>query len=172
MAAVSKRWVMVGALLTVASQLSVHAQDSAIKRFQIHVTEPVYTGFPIWIQADLSFPQEVRYPYQENPSDIGPNRLEVRRGNQILAPVPIKPWFGAGGIGDGSIAPQDSPTNRLPLHLQYVLNEAGMYSVRWTEVRHTFAAGRMTEVIVAQSDWTTFEAKQSTPEQREAWLQK
>ena len=172
MAAFSKRWVLIGALLTVALRLPVHSQDSPVKGFQIHVTEPAYTGFPIWIQADLTFPQEVRYPYHEDPSDIGPNRLEVRRGNQILAPVPFKPWLGGGGIVDGSIAPQDSPTNRLPLHLQYALNEAGTYSVRWTEVRHTFAAGRMTEVIVAQSDWTTFETMQSTPEQREAWLQK
>ncbi len=59
MAAFSKRWVLIGALLTVALRLPVHSQDSPVKGFQIHVTEPAYTGFPIWIQADLTFPQEV-----------------------------------------------------------------------------------------------------------------
>jgi hypothetical protein len=163
MGIVSLRWVLLGTLLTVALQLPVHAQDSPIRRFQVHITEPAYTGFPIWIEAD-SPPQEVRYPYHEDPSDMGPNRLEVRRGNQILAPLPFKPWFGGGGLIDGSIAPQDSPRNRLPLHLQYALNVAGAYSVRWTEVRQN--------VVVAQSDWTTFNLKQSKSEQRKAWLQK
>jgi hypothetical protein len=39
-----------------------------------------------------------------------------------------------------------------------------VYSVRWTEV--------WSNVVVAQSDWTTFELKQSKPEQRDAWLKK
>jgi len=103
-----------------------HVQSSGAQKFQIRVTDPAYTGLPIWIYAELSSPLEIRYPYGEDPEDFGPNRLEVKRSNDLLAPVPFKPWVGRGGIVDGSIAPATSPTNRLPLHAQYSLDTAGV----------------------------------------------
>jgi hypothetical protein len=50
---------------------------SKVKKFQIRVTAPAYTGLPIWIYAQLGFPLEIRYPYGEDPGNFGPNKLEA-----------------------------------------------------------------------------------------------
>jgi hypothetical protein len=155
-----------------AALSSAHAQVSSVQNFQIHVTDPAYAGLPLWIYAELSFPLEIHYPYGEDPGDFGPNRLEVKRENHVLEQVPFKPWVVGRGIVDGWIAPPSSPKNRLPLHLQYSLDKPGMYSVRWTVVRHNFQNGQMVETVVAQSDWLDFEVRESTPEQRKDWFEK
>jgi len=172
MGAVAARWMIAVVFLATFAKAPAHAQSSGVQKFQIRVPDPAYTGLPIWIYAELSSPLEIRYPYGEDPDDFGPSRLEVRRGNDVLAPVAFKPWVVGGGIVDGSIAPATSPTNRLPLHLEYSLNTAGVYSVRWTVVRHLFRDGQIAETVVAQSDWLDFEVKQSSEEQRSDWLQK
>jgi len=166
------RWIFTIALLAAGAPSWAHAQTPNVQKFQIQLFDPAYTGMPVWIHAELSFPLEIRYPYGEDPEDFGPNRLEVKRGSDVLAPFAFKPWGGRGGIVDGSIAPATSPTNRLPLHLEYSLNTAGVYSVRWTVVRHLFQDGQIGETVVAQSDWLDFEVKQSSQEQRSDWLQK
>ena len=169
---IQMRWILTVALLAAGALGWAHAQTSNLQKFQIQLSGPAYTGMPVWIHAELSSPLEIRYPYGEDPEDFGPNRLEIRRGNDVLVQVPFKPWVGRGGIVDGSIAPATSPTNRLPLHLEYSLNTAGVYSVRWTVVRHLFRDGQIAETVVAQSDWLDFEVKQSSEEQRSDWLQK
>jgi hypothetical protein len=166
------RWILTVALLATAAPGWAHPQTSNVQKFQIQLSDPAYTGMPVWIHAELSFPLEIRYPYGEDPEDFGSNRLEVKRENSLLPKVPFKPWVGRGGIVDGSIAPATSPKNRLPLHLQYALDKPGIYTVRWTEVRHDFQDGQMTETVVAQSDWLDFEVRQSTPEQRKDWFEK
>jgi hypothetical protein len=166
-----RRMLTVALLATVALS-SADAQTSSVQKFQIRVTDPALAGLPIWIYAELSFPLEIRYPYGEDPEDFGPNRLEVKRENHLLAQVPFKPWVVGGGLVDGSIAPPTSPKNRLPLHLQYVLDKPGIYSVRWTVVRHGFQDGHMTETVAAQSDWLDFEVRQATREQRKEWFEK
>jgi len=158
------RRILTVAFLVTAALSSAHAQTSSVQKFQIRVTDPAFTGLPIWIHAELSFPLEIRYPYGENPQEIGLNRIEVKRENHLLAQVPFKPWAVVGGFG--SIAPPTFPKNRLPLHLLYALDKSGIYSVRWTVVR------QMTETGVAQSDWLDFEVRQSTPEQRKDWFEK
>lgn len=98
----------------------------------------------------------------------------MKREGQVL--LPRSTFHGVGSVGegilDGWVAPASAPTNRLPLHLRYTINEPGTYSVRWTKVQHTFKDDRPTQVVVARSDWLTFEVGPSTVEQREAWLQK
>jgi hypothetical protein len=165
------RWTLTVALLATAAPGWAHAQTSNVQKFQIQLSDPAYTGMPVWIHAELSFPLEIRYPYGEDPEDFGSNRLEVKRENSLLPKVPFRPWVGRGGIVDGSIAPATSPKNRLPLHLQYALDKPGIYSVRWTELRHGFQDGQITETVVAQSDWLDFEVRQSTPEQRKDWFE-
>jgi hypothetical protein len=165
------RRILTMAFLATAALSSAHAQTS-VQKFQIRVTDPAYTGLPLWIYAELSFPLEIHYPYREDPEDFGPNRIELRRENQLLDKVPFKPWVAGGGLVDGWIAPPTSPKNRLPLHLQYSLDKPGIYSVRWTVVRHNFQNGQMTETVVAQSDWLDFEVRQSTQEQRKDWFEK
>jgi hypothetical protein len=167
------RWIILAALLATGAPRWAHVQTSNVQKFQIQISNPVYTGMPIWIQAALSLPLEVRYPYGEDPGNFGPNRLEVKRENHVLAQIPYKSW-GSVSVGpvDGSIAPATSPKNRLPLHLQYALDKPGTYSVRWTVVRHNFQDGKMAELVVAQSDWVDFEVRRSTPEQRKNWFEK
>lgn len=160
-------------LLATGSPGWAHAQTSNVQKFQIQISDPAYTGMPVWLHADLSFPLEVRYPYGENPGNFGPNRLEVKRENNILAQIPFKSWGSVStGPVDGSIAPATSPKNRLPLHLQYVLDKPGTYSVRWTVVRHSFQDGKLAELVVAQSNWVDFEVRQSTPDRRKNWLER
>lgn len=172
MGALQVRRMLALAILATVAFSSTPAQVPKVQNFQIHITAPAYIGLPVWIYAELSSPLETRYPYSVNPENFGPNRLEIKRGSDVLEPVAYKPWLEVEeGIIDGSIAPATSPTNRLPLHLKYPLNTPGIYSIRWTVVRHLFRDGQMAETVEAQSDWLNFEVKQSTQEQRSTWLQ-
>ena len=69
------------------------------------------------------------------------------------------------GRVEGSIAPSTSPPNRLPLHLGFVIDKPGHYSVRWTVIGSALAPG-----VLAQSGWLDFDVVASTPAAREAWL--
>jgi hypothetical protein len=165
------RRILLLAMFATAAASPAHAQVSSVQSFQIRLTNPAYAGLPVWIYAELNFPLEIHFPYGEDPGDFGPNRLELKREHHVLERLPFKPWVGGGGIVDGWIAPPSSPKNRLPLHLQYSLDKPGMYSVRWTVVRHNFQNGQMVETVVAQSEWLDFEIRQSTPEQRTDWFE-
>jgi hypothetical protein len=170
---IQARRILAVAILATAPLSSAHAQVSNVQKFQIHVTDPAYTGLPIWINAELRFPLEIRYPYGEDPGNFGPNKLEVKHENRVIEQESHEASVSAStGPLDGSIAPASSPKNRLPLHLRYALDKPGIYSVRWTEVRHSFQNGEMVEEVVAQSDWLDFEVRQSTPEQRRDWIEK
>ena|SRR5215831_2732557 len=109
---IQTRRMLVVAFLVTASLRSAYPQVSTVQKFQIHLTDPAYTGLPIWVYAESSFPLEIHYPYGEDPEDFGPNRLEVKRENQLLERVPFKPWVLGGGILDGWIAPPSSPNDR------------------------------------------------------------
>ena len=161
------RWVFASAVFATLTTCPSRAQVPHIQKFQTHVTQPAYTGMPIWIYAEVDFPLEIRYPYGEDPRNFGPNKLELKFAGRLLEHEPFdpSPSVTAGPV-DGSIAPATSPKNRLPLHLGYALRTPGTYSVRWTEVRHVFRNEQMVDDIVAQSDWLDFQVRQSTPEQR------
>jgi len=45
-------------------------QVSSVQNFQVHVTDPAYTGLPVWVYADFSSPLKIHYPYGEDPGDI------------------------------------------------------------------------------------------------------
>jgi hypothetical protein len=172
MNAIQVRRVLNLAFVTTFAVAMTRAQTPSVQKFQILVSSPAYARLPIWIDANLNFPLEARYPYHEDPGDFGPNRLEVKRDNKMLDRLPFKPWVVLDGPLNGSMAPVGSPKNRLPLHLQYALDNPGIYSVRWTVVRHGVEGGRITETIVAQSDWVDFQVRQSTSEQRKDWFEK
>jgi hypothetical protein len=174
MAANFERRTLIFGLLAVTIPVLARAQALPVQNLHLSLDGSVYTNLPVWIKADLSYPYEARYPYREDPSDFGPNEIELKRGNELIQPrsFPLFGSFMGSGILDGSAAPPNAPTNQLPVHLKYPIDKAGTYSVRWTAVRHVLVDKRLTAVVVARSDWLTFEVKPSTPEQREAWLKK
>lgn len=161
-------------MVAITIPLWARAQALPVQNLHLSLDRPVYTNLPIWIKADIGYPYEARYPYSEDPSDFGPNEIELKRGNEVIQPrsFPLFGNFMGSGILDGSAAPPNAPTNRLPVHLKYPIDKPGTYSVRWTVVRHVLVDKRLAPVVVARSDWLTFEVKPSTPEQREAWLKK
>lgn len=161
-------------VLLVVAPLCPWAQAPPVAEFKIHITEPAYAGLPVWIQAELPQILTARYPYATDPSWFGTNKIELKRDGQLLAPTSFPTAPSGGGILDGSIAPPNSPQNRLPLHLKYALDQPSTYSVRWTVVRHQVSGtpGRFTEITVAQSEWLSFELKPSTSQQRASWLRK
>ena len=174
MAANFERRTLTFALLAVIISTVAHAQAFPVQNLHLSLDQPVYTRLPVWIKVDLGYQYEARYPYREDPSDFGPNEIEIKRGSEAILPRSF-PQFGnfpGSGILDGSAAPPNAATNRLPLHLKYPIDTPGTYSVRWTAVRHVLVGKRLTRVVVARSDWLTFEVKPSTSEQREAWLEK
>jgi hypothetical protein len=73
------RMLALALLATVA--YSTSAQVPRVQTFQIHITDPAYTGLPVWIYAELNFPLEIRYPYREDQS---------RRDGDEFSPG----WFG------------------------------------------------------------------------------
>jgi hypothetical protein len=164
--------VFVVLCLSFAAPLPALAQPVAVAEFKIHIAEPVYTGLPVWVQADLPEMLTAHYPYSEDPGWFGPNNIEVKRDGEILTPLTFPTPPSGGGLLGGWIAPPSSPTNRLPVHLKYSLDTPGTYSVRWTVVRYEIspATRQFSETTLAQSEWLTFELRASTPRQRASWL--
>jgi hypothetical protein len=151
---------------------NVFAHTPSIKQFAIHMDQPAYLGLPIWIHADLDHSLEVHYPYAPDLADFGPNRVELFHDGKVVTSVDAHSWPGGSGFAvDGWIAPPGAPTNRLPLHLKYDLKVPGVYSIRWTRLRHIADHGKMIEVVEAQSNWITFELQKPTLQRRQGWLQ-
>jgi hypothetical protein len=75
-----------------------------------------------------------------------------------------------GGIIESSIAPPDSPRNRLPLHLGFAIDKPGTYSVRWSVVSEDLGRFSDPPHVLAESDWFDFNVVESTPAERAAWV--
>jgi hypothetical protein len=101
---------------------------------------------------------------------FGSNRLELQRSGQLLERLPGHPESSSilGTIAS-SIAPPDSPQNRLPLHLGFAIDKPGTYSVRWSVVSETYPGSGPPRVL-AESDWLDFNVAVPTPAEREVWL--
>jgi hypothetical protein len=158
--------------LPIAAPAPTLARAATVAEFKIHVAEPVYAGLPVWIQADLPEMLTAHYPYDSDPGWFGQNKIELKREGTILTPLTFPTPPSGGGVFGGWIAPPGSPTNRLPLHLKYLLDTPGTYSVRWTVVRREISSEtrQFVETMLAQSEWITFELRPSTPKQRASSL--
>lgn len=55
------RRMLVVAFLVTASLRSAYPQVSTVQKFQIHMSDPAYTGLPTWICAESSFPSSIMY---------------------------------------------------------------------------------------------------------------
>ena len=156
-------WIPVLLLvMLVHAQVPTHEPRAPIQTFKIEVAEPAFTGLPIWVHADLPDDLKAHYPYQsQNLGDFGLNRLELKCDDHPVAPRHLERLWPVSSIGPSSACGESglfvsgSPTNRLPLHLQYSPERTGSCSVRWIVDRNC--------VIVAQSEWTSFTLRQSTP---------
>jgi HEAT repeat protein len=139
------------------------AQSRAVQPISIRVDTPARAGFPIWVHANLEGPLVARYPFGDDPRDFGSNQLELKRDGEAVTAQPGLSSPGPRGLVAGSIAPQNSPQNRLPLHLGFVIERPGRYSVRWTVI----GSDRQP---LAQSGWLDFDVVESSAAAREAWL--
>ena len=167
------RHVLVALTLLCPSAAATAAQSAAVQPIAIHVDAPARVGFPIWVHADLQGDLIVRYPFAEDPRYFGSNQLELKREGQLLI---AQPGFSRGGpMGRvvGSIAPPTSSQNRLPLHLGFVIDTPGRYSVRLSVMGNRLdpaPAASLHQELVAQSEWLDFDVGPPRPTVREAWL--
>lgn len=146
------------------------AAAAQVEHITIHLDPPARIGLPIWLYADLQSLLEARYPFSSDPRYFGSNRLELKRDGQPLDRLPGFPETERiGGIVESSIAPLDSPKNRLPLHLGFVIDRPGSYSVRWSVVSVDVPRQPPSHVL-AESDWLDFNVIQTTAREREAWF--
>jgi hypothetical protein len=123
-------------------------------------------GGPVWIRVELPYGLgAVAYPGGQPPLDFGCNQFEVRRnGTPLTRASLVMRRGGIVGPGNGcgnDLAYPGSPrphSGRLPLHLQYRFDEAGVYEVRYERLNNIF--GRE---IRTQSDWTKIEILTARP---------
>jgi hypothetical protein len=152
--------------------------DPVVFRFATHkayiqVQGQAYVHMPVWIEIAQPSLHRVYYPVSVGPWDFAGDTLEVRRNGRPL--TPIRPLL-RGGLVDGTVAPQDSPRDRLPLHLFYRLDLPGTYSARFTHWEVAVIPGTdMLDLhhpkIAWQSDWTDFSVAPYPEARRDEWLQ-
>jgi hypothetical protein len=159
--------------LTLLRPSAAAAQSAAVQPIAVRVDAPARVGLPIWVHADLQGDLTVRYPFAEDPRYFGSNHLELKREGQSLV---AQPGFSRGGLMGrvvGSIAPLTSPQNRLPLHLGFVIDRPGRYSVRWSVMGNRLDPGpppSLHQELLAQSEWLDFDVGAPSPPARETWL--
>ena len=150
----------------------MQAAAAQVQHIKLRLDGPARVGLPVWLYADLQFPLQARYPFTENPRYFGSNRVELQRNGQPVEHLPGIGGTGGGiiGIVVGSIAPADSPQNRLPLHLGFAIDRPGTYSVRWTVVSPDLGRVSGPPRALAESDWLDFNVVEPTAAEREASL--
>lgn len=137
----------------------------------IAIEQPAYGGQPIWVRLVSSPTGDVHYPFSGAVDDIGCNHLDVEHDGILMKPVLIQRAIATTGPPRGSSAPQDSPSNRLPLHALYRFKAPGIYSVRWTTLPSFPAMGGTADASSqSHSDWLTFRVMEATSEEHEAWI--
>ncbi len=122
-------------------------------------------GGPVWIRVELPYGLgAVAYPGGQPPLDFGCNQVEVRRNGTPLARASLVSRQGIVGPGNGcgnDLAYPGSSrphSGRLPLHLQYRFDAAGVYEVRYARLRSIFG-----QEIRTQSDWTKIDILTARP---------
>jgi hypothetical protein len=148
----------------------MQATAAQVQHIKLRLDGPARVGLPVWLYADLQRPLVARYPFAEDPRYFGSNRVELQRNGQPVDHLPGIGGPGIIGIVVGSIAPADSPQNRLPLHLGFAIDRPGTYSVRWTVVSPDVGRVSGPPRVLAESDWFDFNVVEPTSDEREAWL--
>ena len=122
-------------------------------------------GGPVWIRVELPYGLgAVAYPGGQPPLDFGCNQVEVRRNGTPLTRASLVTRQGIVGPGNGCGNDLAYPgtsrphSGRLPLHLQYRFDAAGVYEVRYARLRSIFG-----QEIRTQSDWTKIDILTARP---------
>jgi hypothetical protein len=122
-------------------------------------------GGPVWIRVELPYGfGAIAYPGGDPPLDFGCNQVELRRNGTPLKRTSLVSRGGFIGPGNGcgnDLAYPGYPrlhSGRLPLHLQYRFDEAGVYEVRYARLNNIFALE-----IRTQSDWTKIDILPARP---------
>ena len=145
----------------------------------IALAEQAYVGLPVWLAIDLPHPlgHQVLYPVFWDPLDFGSSVIEVRKQGRTVPerPLELQPTILRGetfGIMPGFVSPANRALRgRLPLHLRYRLDDPGVYEVRYSLVyKETEAGQEVTREL--RSVWTEITVLPSSPEQRDAWLER
>lgn len=153
------------------------AMKVGFEQTTVSLDGPAYTGMPVWLKVDLPFEWAgaVRYPFILGPAGFGCNTVELRRNGRMLPLLPGSNWMRYGVTMGGNICGSYSPAgdtqaDRLPLHLLYRLDVAGVYEVRYT-LRNSPAGVAVAETeFRVRSEWTPIEVVAAKPGQRSAWL--
>jgi hypothetical protein len=135
--------------------------------FTAKVDEPSYVGESVWVHTEPK--ANIRFPFHTSIGDFGCNRLELMHDGKPVPPRPLQPWGDPSGTLCGSVAPRNSPENRLPLHVWFPFQHPGVYAVRWIYEMPDFKDGKP-QMDAISSEWTTFNVLQPSPAEREAWL--
>jgi hypothetical protein len=127
-------------------------------------------GGPIWVKVDLPFGWgEIRYPVAIAPADFGCNEIEVRQNGVMLPSISLRsgPMIRngppCGSISIPGYASQHA--GRLPIHLQYRFEKAGVYEMRYTLKKFSF--GSTSFEVALQSSWSRLEVLPAQPHRRE-----
>jgi hypothetical protein len=123
---------------------------------------------PIWLTVNTPQPQYLHYPGSEVATDFGCVEIEVQHDGNVIPPLKLPgPSVGA-GVVCGTIAGDDGPAARFPLHLRYPKLEAGTYNVRYRRFYPDFQSRQ--NVVLELSGWTALKVERATGEQIESWL--
>ena len=135
---------------------------------RISLESPARVGMSVWLKIlARDWGGGIDYPFRIDPSYFGCQEVEVRRAGQMLAKINVRQEGGThiNGPGPcGSIGlPVEKPHGRrLPLHLQYRFDQAGIYEVRITIYTPQSA--------VIHSQWTPIEILPASAGDRKRWL--
>lgn len=141
----------------------------------ISLDQPAYVGMPVWLHVEIpSHLDAVRYPLDTIPWSMGKDKVEVRFGGRPLALLSLQSLYPPAGLVVGPLRRIGLPSEprkkkRIPLHLLYRLDRAGIYEVRYTLTRNEFGPQRNT---ACRSAWTKIEIRSSTAKQRHGWLRR
>jgi hypothetical protein len=127
----------------------------SLRKAFLHVQGHAYVHMPVWIEVEQPGNNDIHYPYSIFQMNFGGAKLEVFHNGEPVAPFRTLLSMGGGG----TVAPQDSPRGRLPLHLMYRFDQPGVYSVRFTARDEA-----------SQSEWTDIVVEPYSDSQRLAWL--
>ena len=166
--------VVCAAATTAAGSAETAARPQP-RRVLLSFDGPVEVDMPVWgrvkyVDSDRNVESDIRYPFNRTPWYLGEYEFDVKREDKALATVvPKRPVVADMSNPGWSAAPLTSPKARLPLHLQYRLDQPGTYQVRLCLTVRTL---ERSQAAVPVSDWTALEVKAAAPAERRAWLEK